>query len=104
MISSSTSRPVVHSRCPRTQQRTPVSWASRRYQAYCNWSRNVGLAPSKSSNGLRTAACELVLEALVHEKRISRLEGGGYRRMPHEGPSGPKFPGLEGPLEGFEPI
>ncbi len=63
----------------------------------------VGLAPAGASAGLRAAACELVLEALVHEKRISRLEGGGYRRMPHEGPSGPKFPGLEGPLGGFEP-
>ena len=66
--------------------------------------QNVGLAPDDASNGVRTAACELVLEALVHEKRISRLEGGGYRRTPHEGPSGPKFPGLDGPFEGFEPM
>jgi len=41
----------------------------------------VGLAPSSASWGLRTAACELVLEALVAEHRISRSEAG-YTRPP----------------------
>ncbi|NNM34934.1 MAG: sigma 54-interacting transcriptional regulator [Gemmatimonadetes bacterium] len=44
----------------------------------------VGLAPRSGSDGLRAAACELVLEALVAEKRISRTRGGGYRRAPYE--------------------
>ena len=44
----------------------------------------VGLAPRDGSDGLRAAACELVLEALVAEKRISRTRGGGYRRAPYE--------------------
>ena len=37
--------------------------------------------------GARAAACELVLEALVAENRISRTHSGGYRRTRHEGPS-----------------
>jgi magnesium chelatase subunit I len=50
---------------------------------------NVGLAASSGADGLRAAACELVLESLVAERRISRTSAGGYRRQPHEGPSGP---------------
>jgi len=52
---------------------------------------SVGLAPKKASPGLRTAACELVLEALVAEKRISRSVKGGYGRAQHEGPPGAGF-------------
>jgi magnesium chelatase subunit I len=52
---------------------------------------SVGLAPKNASLGLRTAACELVLEALVAEKRISRSDKGGYGRARHEGPSGAGF-------------
>ncbi len=47
----------------------------------------VGLAPKSSSDGLKAAACELVLEAMVAEKRISRTRGGSYRRAPYESPS-----------------
>jgi magnesium chelatase subunit I len=43
----------------------------------------VGLAPSSQSPGFRAAACELVLEALVAERRISRTEAG-YSRPPFE--------------------
>jgi magnesium chelatase subunit I len=42
----------------------------------------VGLAQTTASDGLRASACELVLEALVGERRISRSDAGGYRRMP----------------------
>jgi magnesium chelatase subunit I len=43
----------------------------------------VGLAPASDSPGRRTAACELVLEAMVAERRISRT-AGGYTRPPFE--------------------
>jgi magnesium chelatase subunit I len=58
---------------------------------------HVGLAPSASSNGFRAAACELVLEALVAQKRISR-NTGGYARAPHRGPD----PGQG--YQGFDPM
>ncbi len=48
---------------------------------------SLGLAPAAAGPGLRAAACELVLEALVAERRISRTEGG-YAR--------PAFEGLQG--------
>ena len=60
---------------------------------------SVGLAPASGSNGLKAGACELVLESLVAERRISRSSSGGYRRAPHEGPSGPMGPGA-----GFQPF
>ena len=40
----------------------------------------LGLASEDSSDGLRAAACELILEALVCERKISRTRGGGYTR------------------------
>lgn len=43
----------------------------------------VGLVPTSASPGFRAAACELVLEALVAERRISRTEGG-YARPPFQ--------------------
>jgi magnesium chelatase subunit I len=46
---------------------------------------NLGLAPAATSPGLRAAACELVLEALVAERRIARTEGG-YARAGRDGP------------------
>ena len=52
---------------------------------------SVGLALNKASPGLRAAACELALEALVSEKRISRSDRGGYGRARHEGPPGAGF-------------
>jgi magnesium chelatase subunit I len=57
---------------------------------------SVGLAPSASSDGIRAAACELVLEALVAQKRISRTSTG-YVRAPHQGPSKGKG------YQGFDP-
>ncbi|MGE0159610.1 MAG: magnesium chelatase [Gemmatimonadales bacterium] len=57
---------------------------------------NVGLAPSAASDGVRAAACELVLEALVAQKRISRTSTG-YVRAPHQGPSKGKG------YQGFDP-
>jgi magnesium chelatase subunit I len=58
----------------------------------------VGLVGAKAPDGFKAAACELVLEALVAERRISRTDGG-YRRAVSEGPSG-KSPGGLGPLGG----
>ena len=39
----------------------------------------VGLAPKDASAGLKAAACEVVLEGLVANRKISRMHGGGYR-------------------------
>ena len=58
---------------------------------------NVGLAPVASGDGARAAACELVLEALVAQKRISRTSSG-YVRAPHKGPSKGKG------YQGFDPM
>jgi magnesium chelatase subunit I len=55
----------------------------------------VGLAPASASAGVRAAACELALEALVGEKRISRSRAGGYGRARHEGQSGKGFKGFD---------
>ncbi len=52
-----------------------------------------GLAPADASPGVRAAACELVLEALVAERRLSRSEGGRY------GPGRPE----RGPGPGHQP-
>jgi len=57
---------------------------------------SVGLAASAASDGIRAAACELVLEALVAQKRISRTSSG-YVRAPHQGPSKGKG------YQGFDP-
>jgi len=61
----------------------------------------VGLAPGSSEEGTRAAACELVLEALVAERRISRSEAGRYGRARPEPGAGPKAGGMQG--FGFEP-
>jgi magnesium chelatase subunit I len=55
----------------------------------------VGLAPDSASAGVRAAACELALEALVAEKRISRSLSGRYGRARHEGPTGKGFKGFD---------
>jgi magnesium chelatase subunit I len=55
----------------------------------------VGLAPDSASAGARAAACELALEALVAEKRISRSLSGRYGRARHEGPTGKGFKGFD---------
>jgi len=49
---------------------------------------STGLASPSVGDGVRAAACELVLEALVARKRISRSDQGRYIRSPHEGPGG----------------
>jgi len=56
----------------------------------------VGLSSDSASPGSKAAACELVLEALVHERKISRSETGMYRR-PKQERSDPHF-------EGFDPL
>jgi hypothetical protein len=56
----------------------------------------VGLAPATAHDGVRAAACELVLEALVAQKRISRTSTG-YVKAPHQGPSKGKG------YQGFDP-
>src|SRR5690606_7151107 len=63
---------------------------------------SVGLAPKSTADGVRAAACELVLEALVAQRRISRSSAGGYTRAPHQSP--PKGKGYQGfdPLGGME--
>lgn len=58
---------------------------------------NVGLAPSKDGDGHRAAACELVLEALVAQRRISRTSAG-YTRAPHQ------HPGQGKGYQGFDPM
>jgi magnesium chelatase subunit I len=57
----------------------------------------LGLAPADATDGRRAAACELVLEALVAQKRISRTSGS-YVRARHEGPSQGKG------YKGFDPM
>jgi magnesium chelatase subunit I len=58
----------------------------------------VGLAARNAADGVRAAACELVLEALVSQKRISRSSGGGYSRARHEAPKN------KGGFQGFDPF
>ena len=54
-----------------------------------------GLDVDAASAGARVAACELVLEALVAEKRLSRSDAGRYTRGRRRQPpaAGPQFPG-----------
>ncbi|MDX1645676.1 MAG: hypothetical protein R3304_00925 [Longimicrobiales bacterium] len=60
---------------------------------------NVGLAPASAHDGHRAAACELVLEALVAQRRISRTTAG-YARAPHQGPAQGKGPQGLDPMAG----
>ena len=55
----------------------------------------VGLAPKSCSDGCRAGACELVLEALVAEKRISRSMSGGYARARREPSPGKGYKGFD---------
>ena len=57
-----------------------------------------GLAGKDAEAGVRAAACELTLEALVGMKRLSRSSSGGYARARHEGPSHGKG------YKGFDPM
>ena len=56
---------------------------------------SVGLAPGSATDGARAAACELTLEALVGEKRVSLSRSGRYGRARHEGPPGNGFKGFD---------
>jgi magnesium chelatase subunit I len=58
---------------------------------------SVGLAGRQAGEGVRAAACELVLESLVAQKRITRASGG-YTRARHEGPAQGKG------FKGFDPM
>jgi len=58
---------------------------------------HVGLVAADASDGSRVSACELVLEALVAQRRISR-SNSGYVRAPHRGPE----PGKG--HQGFDPM
>jgi magnesium chelatase subunit I len=55
----------------------------------------VGLASESASPGAKAAACELVLEALVAERRVSRTSSGTYRRPPHEDDAAGGFKGFD---------
>ena len=55
----------------------------------------VGLASESASSGAKAAACELVLEALVAERRVSRSSSGTYRRPPHDDEAGGGFKGFD---------
>jgi len=55
---------------------------------------SMGLARA-DSDGWTAAACELVLEALVADRRISRNDGGSYGRTPRRGPPPPGKPPFE---------
>jgi magnesium chelatase subunit I len=57
--------------------------------------QQTGLSGRKEPAHL-VAACELVLEGLVAQKRISRSDELGYARARRERPGGPP-PGLGGP-------
>ncbi len=57
-----------------------------------------GLAPEEGADGFRAAGCELILEALVAEKRISRSDQG-YSRARHPSSKGKGFQGFD-PFEG----
>lgn len=55
----------------------------------------VGLAPESCSDGWRAGACELVLEALVAERRISRSTAGSYAKARYESSSGEGYKGSD---------
>lgn len=55
----------------------------------------VGLASESASSGAKAAACELVLEALVAERRVSRTSSGTYRRPPHDDDAAGGFKGFD---------
>jgi magnesium chelatase subunit I len=62
----------------------------------------VGLAPKSCSDGVRAGACELVLEALAAERKISRSVTGSYVKARHETPPGQGYKGFD-PFGGVSP-
>jgi magnesium chelatase subunit I len=59
----------------------------------------VGLAPKKCSDGMRAGACELVLEALAADRKITRSVSGSYAKARHEPPPAKGYQGFD-PLGG----
>ena len=57
--------------------------------------QSVGLAPKKCSAGVRAGACELVLEALAADRKISRSVSGTYAKARHETPPGQGSKGFD---------
>jgi magnesium chelatase subunit I len=57
--------------------------------------QQVGLAADDAPAGIHAGACELVLEALVAQRRITRTNAGGYRRARREGPTGKGHQGFD---------
>ena len=57
--------------------------------------QGVGLAPKSSSQGLRAGACELVLEALAADRKISRSVSGSYAKARHETSQGKGYKGFD---------
>jgi magnesium chelatase subunit I len=57
--------------------------------------QQVGLAADDAPAGVHAGACELVLEALVAQRRITRTNAGGYRRARREGPTGKGHQGFD---------
>jgi len=57
--------------------------------------QTVGLAPKSCSDGRRAGACELVLEALAADQKISRSVSGSYAKARHEGTSGKGHKGFD---------
>ena len=55
----------------------------------------VGLAPKKCSDGLRAGACELVLEALAADRKITRSVSGSYAKARHEPPPAKGYQGFD---------
>ena len=55
----------------------------------------VGLAPKSCSDGWRAGACELVLEALAAQRKISRSVTGSYAKARHETPPGQGHKGFD---------
>jgi magnesium chelatase subunit I len=57
----------------------------------------------RDSDGHQAAACELVLEALVAQRRLTRSDVGGYGPPARRGPGGPGGGGAAGGIGGLSP-
>ncbi|HIF06218.1 MAG TPA: magnesium chelatase [Gemmatimonadetes bacterium] len=57
--------------------------------------QSVGLAPKSCSDGWRAGACELVLEALAADRKITRTAGGSFAKARHENPPPQGYKGFD---------
>jgi hypothetical protein len=57
--------------------------------------QSVGLAPKSCSDGWRAGACELVLEALAADRKITRTTSGSYAKARHEAPPSQGYKGFD---------